>query len=697
MIKKRFLSFLALLCLTVSGAWAQTTFRATMKEGTEDAANWTITPPEATTTGVVIQTPITATYNGTKRAKSVKAVVNKNVAGSLNLTNPAAGQVIGDDGKNYDYASLPTGVTAVAKIFHIADLFGLALALTDEEGKMNWDAATNACAAHTPAFRNGGWHLATYDDWDRMMGTLGAGNYLNLRNGFASVGGTNMQQDWYWSGSVLLGETYRFNFKQLTGTWGTDDKANANCVRACLSFRVNPDPDPVELTSTDGKNWTIPSIGYDVVLEVEYFNIIDPTANTTDGVIYAGTTIPLIYAAPTTEEGYTMKYLVTATNERPTSTDGFSADVPTARATAITGPGTYYVWYYIDFATGDDSDISAQAIQVTVADYLGLTVSLAEGTDDADKWQGKAGEGEYQALPLTGFVAAGTAVSVKYSGTKLVKSVKATKKPGPAATVTTAPTAKTGVKAGQNEFIVNAGTASGGKMMYKVTTANTQPASTDGFSATVPTAEGLTEGTYYVWYYVKAYDTHSDSEISATGIEVTIVSLYTMAAEATSADKGKMICTDGHIHEYNKDAACTKACVAKIIYVGTTGDDTYSHGLALALNDEANTMQWQPAIDACAAKNNTNPVTGAKWLLASQDQWNYMRGADGAGNDAALKNAFKNFGGSNLKATSSDFYYWSSTANPYNSGGAYRYSFYIGTWYSSAKTYKCCVRACLVF
>ncbi len=53
-------------------------------------------------------------------------------------------------------------------------------------------------------------------------------------------------------------------------------------------------------------------------------------------------------------------------------------------------------------------------------------VSVKEGTTDATNWQGKAGEGEYQALPLEG-VAAGTAVSVKYNGTKKVKSVKAVK------------------------------------------------------------------------------------------------------------------------------------------------------------------------------------------------------------------------------------------------------------------------------
>ncbi len=54
-------------------------------------------------------------------------------------------------------------------------------------------------------------------------------------------------------------------------------------------------------------------------------------------------------------------------------------------------------------------------------------VTLADGTDDATSWQGKAGSGEYQSLPLTG-LEAGTAVSVKYNGTKKVKSVKGKKK-----------------------------------------------------------------------------------------------------------------------------------------------------------------------------------------------------------------------------------------------------------------------------
>ncbi len=82
-------------------------------------------------------------------------------------------------------------------------------------------------------------------------------------------------------------------------------------------------------------------------------------------------------------------------------------------AESVSAYSTASVWQ--DFGT--KSAIPAAAV----------AVSLKEGTEDATSWQGKAGEGEYQALPLTG-VEAGTAVTVKYNGTKKVKSVKAVKK-----------------------------------------------------------------------------------------------------------------------------------------------------------------------------------------------------------------------------------------------------------------------------
>ena len=94
------------------------------------------------------------------------------------------------------------------------------------------------------------------------------------------------------------------------------------------------------------------------------------------------------------------------------------------------------------------------------------------------------------------------------------------------ATVTTAPTGAAVVGVGKTTALVSGGVAEGGTMMYKVTTENTKPASTDGFSADVPTAQGITaSGKVYVWYYVKGDDTHSDSEIAATAIEVPVADI----------------------------------------------------------------------------------------------------------------------------------------------------------------------------
>ncbi len=65
---------LVLLAAVATGAMAQETYKVSVKEGTEDATSWTIAPAEATTTGVAAGTTVTATYSGTKKVKSVKAV-----------------------------------------------------------------------------------------------------------------------------------------------------------------------------------------------------------------------------------------------------------------------------------------------------------------------------------------------------------------------------------------------------------------------------------------------------------------------------------------------------------------------------------------------------------------------------------------------------------------------------------------------
>ena len=151
---------------------------------------------------------------------------------ALNITSPAVGQVIGDNGQNYAYASLPDGVTAVALICYVSGSNGLALALADEsEDGMEWDTAMTTAAAHTPTFTGGTWKLATKDEWDN---TINAGDYEALRDGFSSVGGTNLKSNQYWS-STKNGDTI-YDYYFSTGTWYAANDAAPFYVRACLAF-----------------------------------------------------------------------------------------------------------------------------------------------------------------------------------------------------------------------------------------------------------------------------------------------------------------------------------------------------------------------------------------------------------------------------------------------------------------------------
>ena len=153
---------------------------------------------------------------------------------SLNITNPAVGQVIGSDGKNYVSGTLPTDVTPVAKICYVdGDGHGLALALTDEESYMNWSTAQTTCAAHTPAFTGGTWKLATKDEWNSMISAIGSD--VDLRDGFGFVGGTNMQSDGYWS-STEDGSDKAWDYDFNYGYWFNASKSSGFCVRACLAF-----------------------------------------------------------------------------------------------------------------------------------------------------------------------------------------------------------------------------------------------------------------------------------------------------------------------------------------------------------------------------------------------------------------------------------------------------------------------------
>ena len=73
MRKNKLLLLLALLLTAATGAWAQDTYKVSLKDGVKDADKWTITPTEATTTGILENTEVTLTYTGRLKVKGVKA------------------------------------------------------------------------------------------------------------------------------------------------------------------------------------------------------------------------------------------------------------------------------------------------------------------------------------------------------------------------------------------------------------------------------------------------------------------------------------------------------------------------------------------------------------------------------------------------------------------------------------------------
>ena len=171
---------------------------------------------------------------------------------TLNITSPSVGQVIGSDGKNYNYANLPSGVTPVAKICYLFENYGLALAMSDESGQMQQAQAITTCAAHKAPFAGGIWRLPSKDEWEAMGVIENGTSHRNLLDGFSGVGGTNMHADKYWSSTDG-------NFFSLgMGCWWDnrpsiyDDKGNFY-VRAGLEFSLLP-IEEIKIGSTDDWN-----------------------------------------------------------------------------------------------------------------------------------------------------------------------------------------------------------------------------------------------------------------------------------------------------------------------------------------------------------------------------------------------------------------------------------------------------------
>ena len=167
---------------------------------------------------------------------------------ALTLTNPAVGQVIGSDGKNYAAGSVPTGVTAVAMIAYVSGSNGLAIALADESGYMDWATAKSTCEAKTPAFTGGAWKLPSLDEWKNMLTYDGVYFYMNnnLQTALSTAGGNTLQNMmYYWSSTdydsdntkacdvefQIVAENGEANFSNESKTY-----TSGMLVRAVLEF-----------------------------------------------------------------------------------------------------------------------------------------------------------------------------------------------------------------------------------------------------------------------------------------------------------------------------------------------------------------------------------------------------------------------------------------------------------------------------
>ena len=242
---------------------------------------------------------------------------------------------------------------------------------------------------------------------------------------------------------------------------------------------------------------------------------------------------------------------------------------------------------------------------------------------------------------------------------------------------------------------------------------------TSGATISVSATSSVGTQTYFKYLTDKTYEKNNGYVLNWS----MVIYSFKMASAATSEDKGKQICTAGHIHPAGGDAGCTQTRVAKIVYVGNeTGEASFGfiHGLALALSDanDGQAFKWRrevhpghtlhkyytdksnfaiesglqynanhnsgdyPAFQAAIANNGTAAPTGcSSWFLASGYQWKKMIDASGL-NNLGLEERWNTP-------------YWSSTeCDPRNAW--YFFSVY-GGWFSDHENNDTQVRSCLAF
>lgn len=170
------------------------------------------------------------------------------------IVNPAVGQVIGADGKNYADVAAATAAetTAVAMIAYLGNgsdcTNGLAIQLNSSP-EMEWSEAGTYATGLT-AVPGGTWRLPSKADWQNMfLGCAKSGDaslardYMNPISGFKEkilATGITWNSDRYWSsldnGSYATQVEVFLYGSSAYASFAGDPKSDSHFVRACLAF-----------------------------------------------------------------------------------------------------------------------------------------------------------------------------------------------------------------------------------------------------------------------------------------------------------------------------------------------------------------------------------------------------------------------------------------------------------------------------
>ena len=214
------------------------TYAVTFADDLAEPTKWSASPNADVKKGQTV----TVTYTGSKKVIGVKAEKKAAVppAEGHALSTSVVGELIGSDGKAYaaaDKENLPKGVTAVAMVAYKSGSNGLAIALTDETGTMNWTTASSTCEGKTAVGGNS-WHLPSLPEWKQMFAANGGdeASFTGLNTAITTAGGTGLTNWWdYWTSSLESG-LYVYITLQGEAYDGKDDDTWEKHVRACLAF-----------------------------------------------------------------------------------------------------------------------------------------------------------------------------------------------------------------------------------------------------------------------------------------------------------------------------------------------------------------------------------------------------------------------------------------------------------------------------